>query len=281
MTYKQNFVAVVKVNGKILREYDDVVSIPFGSEYSILLKNLESRKVYVTIEVDGKDVLSGRTLIIDPNSSKEIERFLENNLNEGSKFKFIQKTKQISEYRGDRVEDGIVRIEYTFEKKSTWIPSPWLLNNNATYTCNNNPWRVDNSYKGLDNFTNQVYCCSIGADGVASSNTLGFTSSISSSGQILNENCLNRNIDNAPKQEEGITVKGRESNQKFYNAYDYSPREDISNVITFKLKGITDDNKVVDRPIIVTDRIKCETCGTVSRSDKKFCSNCGTRIICI
>ncbi len=45
MMYKQNFVVVVKCNGKILREQDsDVVYLPFGAEYSILLKNKDSRR---------------------------------------------------------------------------------------------------------------------------------------------------------------------------------------------------------------------------------------------
>ena len=39
MMYLQKLAVAVKVNGKVLREVGDTVYIPFGSEYSILIKN--------------------------------------------------------------------------------------------------------------------------------------------------------------------------------------------------------------------------------------------------
>ena len=41
MTYQEKLVAVVKCRGKILREHGEFVTIPFGEEYTILLKNLD------------------------------------------------------------------------------------------------------------------------------------------------------------------------------------------------------------------------------------------------
>ena len=41
MAFKKNMVCSIKANGKILREIDNTVRLPFNSEYSILLKNLE------------------------------------------------------------------------------------------------------------------------------------------------------------------------------------------------------------------------------------------------
>ena len=40
MMYHKKLVASIRTNGKILREFKDTVYLPFGSEYSILLKNL-------------------------------------------------------------------------------------------------------------------------------------------------------------------------------------------------------------------------------------------------
>ncbi len=117
--YNNNFVAVIKSNGKILRESDNnVISIPFGSNYSILLKNLNTVEAVVDIEIDGENVLQGHNLVISPNSDFELSGKLKD-LNKGNKFKFIHKTKQISNYRGDRVDDGIIRITYSFVKPST------------------------------------------------------------------------------------------------------------------------------------------------------------------
>jgi hypothetical protein len=116
MTYKKGFVAAIKTQKKILREKDGVVYLPFGSEYSILLKNLESRKVKVKIKIDGEDVIKNG-LVLRPEETIDLERFVKDNLSEGNRFKFVQKTEEIVKHRGDRIDDGIIRIEFAFEKK--------------------------------------------------------------------------------------------------------------------------------------------------------------------
>ena len=72
MVYSNNFVVVVKCNGRILREKDDFVTLPFGSEYSLLIKNLNSRRVAVEISIDGTDVLDNRSLILGANEESEL-----------------------------------------------------------------------------------------------------------------------------------------------------------------------------------------------------------------
>jgi len=47
--YKEQMVAAVKVGGKVLRENGETVVLPFGSEYSVYLKNLNT----VRAGVDG------------------------------------------------------------------------------------------------------------------------------------------------------------------------------------------------------------------------------------
>ena len=89
MVYREKFVAVVKCDGRILREINNVVTLPFGSEYSILFKNLEGRKASVNVSIDGQDVLYNKSLIIEPNEKEfELKRFIKN-LDQGNKFKFI------------------------------------------------------------------------------------------------------------------------------------------------------------------------------------------------
>jgi len=135
--YNNNFVAVIKSNDKILREdTNGIVRLPFQSEYSILLKNLNTVDVVVDIEIDGENVLQGYNLVISPNSDFELSGKLKD-LNKSNKFKFIHKTKQISNYRGDRIDDGIVRITYSFVKplKKNKVVAPlWNFNNSiSTY----------------------------------------------------------------------------------------------------------------------------------------------------
>jgi hypothetical protein len=273
MTYKQRFVAVVKSNGKILRERDDTVFLPFGSEYSILLKNLESKKASVKISIDGKDVLGSGELIMEPNSELELERFVES-LDCGNRFKFIQKTNEIVEHRGDRIDDGIIRIEFRFEKEK--IIRDVIINE---YHYDIHPWKRycwptywnDVTFSSNVGFSqeNMVVGASIG------SSTGGKGSSAGSINTCNFVNDSNPNVDLLP--DEGITVKGSESKQKFSYGY-IGELESASNVIIIKLRGNDSKGEEVKKPITVKTKLVCETCGRSSDSISKFCPNCGTAL---
>ena len=271
MMYQEKFVVVIKSNGKILREHDEVVSIPFQEEYSILLKNLNSVKAVASISIDGLDVLNGNQIIINPNGSTELEGFLKDS-SVTHKFKFIQKTKQIQDYRGDNVDDGIVRVEYKFEK---FVEKVQIIREDIT-------WRTLPYYPPIYSvFTHRLGGQSVGGCGGASyaggqafggiTNNVSLDSNFSESySSIVSES--------TPIQDEGITVKGSSSNQNFIHGYT-NPLEDISKVIILKLRGIDSKGKKVKEPIKVDKKIKCETCGIVSKSSAKFCKNCGTSLI--
>jgi hypothetical protein len=239
MMYQEKFIAVVKCNGKILREQNQCeVHLPFGSEYSLLFKNLDSRRVSVNVSIDGTDILYGSSLVIDANSEGELERFLDK-VTHGNKLKFIEKTEQISEHRGDRVDDGIIRIEYAFEKLEvpTWIYSSYPA--------------VFDSCVGAIHNTTVNYC---------STNIKSPEISINEVDMSMNADC-------------GITVPGSESQQAF--SYTLIGDLEDSKVLVFVLKGITQQGKVT-KPLSVKTKIKCTTCGSNHKSTMKFCSNCGT-----
>jgi hypothetical protein len=242
MTFKDNFITVVKCNGRILREDNGFVTLPFDSEYSIYLKNLDSRKAVVDISIDGKDVLDNSRLIVYPDTFLELEGFKKNNKVE-NKFKFIKKTEEIVNHRGDRVDDGIIRVEVTFEKFKVeqyiehvhhhfTVPYIWHY---PYYTCN---------MTSSDSFS--VY------GGTISCNTP--TSYI--------------------KNDEGITVKGSEGNQQFI-AGSTNELENQSRVIILKLRGKI-EGVDANMPITTQDKKVCETCGKRSNYLAKFCSRCGT-----
>lgn len=115
MMYNNKFVVVIKHNNKICREHGDTVYLPFGSEYEIGLKNLHTTNAVVNITIDGQDVLDGNSLVVAPNMDTTIEGFMSGNVVR-NRFKFIRKTKRIEQYRGNRIDDGIVRVEFRFEK---------------------------------------------------------------------------------------------------------------------------------------------------------------------
>lgn len=249
MMYGNKIAAAIKVSGKVLREFKDTVYIPFGSEYSILVKNLETKRACVNIYLDG-DCVTGGGLVLNAGQEIDLERFIKNgNLSEGNRFKFIERTAGVEQHRGIKLEDGLIRIEHQFEyvrpiQHIVQYPShaPSLDQRNGT----SSPMR------GLD-----VSYSATSISGSASS--MGLTSySVS-----LNE--------------AGITVPGSKSEQKFQTAYmgEMEP-EKFSMVI--KLLGETADNKPVVKPVTVKTTQKCVTCNHTNKATSNFCSKCGTAL---
>jgi len=114
--YNSKLVASIKANGKVLREFKDTVYIPFGSEYSILLKNLNTVRALINIYIDGDNIVPGG-LVLNAGQEIDLQRAIRNgNMNEGNKFKFIERTGKIEDHRGIKLEDGLIRVEYQFEK---------------------------------------------------------------------------------------------------------------------------------------------------------------------
>ncbi len=258
MAYRDKMVVAVKVGGKILRENDGRVTIPFGSEFSILLKNLESRKASVKVSIDGKDVLSGRSLLIDLNSSMELERFVDS-LDRGNRFKFIQKTQEIVDHRGDRIDDGIIRVEFAFEQVVRHVVTTeehhhYYHHHYHDYWPRYHPGRP--------------YC---GPYGTYTSGH-GQGTSYKGLSNNITYNAMASNIN----PDEGITVKGSESIQRFQQGY--IGTLDPSEVIIIRLCGEKLTGVKVDVPIFVKDKLECGTCGRKTESISNFCGNCGTAL---
>lgn len=266
MVYAEKFVAVVKCAGKILREHDGVVSLPFGAEYSILLKNLSNRKALVKIEIDGREVTGGGLIIPHTfGNVVELERFVDNDdLNKGYKFKFIQKTKDVQELRGDKVDDGLIKVEWWFEEEE---PPRISVRSNRLYSKGSSAWlgsSADDSPRcmsfsaapiGSKLETNSVFAC-VAAPMVGVADL----------------------VDDSPLEDEGITVEGSDSNQKF--TYGHIGRlEKESHIVIFQLKGHTETKQEVKKPVYVHDKIQCKQCGRTWKSSQKFCGNCGARLI--
>jgi hypothetical protein len=165
MTFKNNFIVDIKCgsNDKIMRVRDGVVTLPFGTEYSVYIKNINSVKAVVSLSIDGVDALDGNSRVVMPNTSITINGFMKG-MKSTNKFKFTKKTKRISKHRGDFIDDGIVRVEYWFEK-------PIVYNNNVTW------------YKSKYNdYDNVFYCNSLG-----NTNTSYCSDGITVNGSKINE----------------------------------------------------------------------------------------------
>jgi len=263
--YQEKMVVCLKNNGKILREKEGVIQIPFGSDYSIYIKNMESRKAKVKISIDGVDVLNGQSLLINPNDTTELEGFL-NDCVAKNKFKFIPKTKEISEYRGDKIDDGLIRIEFVYEKakpisqqiNQVFNPiSPWVTYKQQDYynptwltTCSTTPKSVQTDC--LRSLNNDICMTSFTAQNCS-----------------LNDSVSLKSFD------DGITVKGEEISQQFKYG-NIGVLEENSHVIVLKLQGYNDVGEKIEKVVTVRDKLQCNICGKFSKSDSKFCDRCGT-----
>jgi len=305
MVYKDRFVAVIKCGGKVLREKDDTVTLPFGSEYSLLLKNLESRIAVVKVTVDGQDAIDG-SLILQPNSQCELEGFLKGH-EVKNRFRFIQKTEEIVEHRGDRVDDGIIRVEYRFEKKveyeevirrrrvitEPWRPyQPWPYWYPRCTGCYCDPCCCTRYYYGGttiktddDSSVNYTFTNSDGETKVGTFNhnqssdvqlmNCSIGSETQAAGFVTDQDAVQESA--KPAEDEGITVPGSASNQSF-NFGAHGELESNTHIIVLKLRGTKANKTKVEKPVTVKSRAKCPTCGTKSKSSADYCAKCGTAL---
>lgn len=256
--YKSKLAVALKSAGKVLREFGETVYVPFGSEYSVLLKNLNSVRALVKIEIDGVDVGDGTRFVVNPNDSVDIERFIKNhNLDEGNRFKFIERTENIEKHKGVGVEDGLVRIEFNFEK----IPEPIYFTD---------PMWNDNHLlkKGGPVDTDQFKKSMLRSRGIDTDNTAFYSAEVC---------CASMDVCSTPVNDAGITVPGSVSDQEF-NVASWFPTESETHVIVLQMLGQTEDNKQVKKPVTVKARPKCTTCGRTNRATAKFCTECGTSL---
>ena len=72
----------------------------------------------------------------------------------------------------------------------------------------------------------------------------------------------------------GITVPGSESNQSFQDSWGF-PVEPNSKALVLRLRGQA-QGKHVSKPLTVSDKLKCSTCGKAVKATSQFCPKCGT-----
>lgn len=260
--YSNKMVCCLKANGKVLREFKDTVYVPFGTEYSILIKNLNSVRAAVNISVDGTDATENVSLIVDANREVELTRFIKNgNLNTGNRFKFIERTDSIEQFRGVGVEDGLIRIQFQFEQrfsKQPITPISWCDQERGTF------YSADVYMKGGIRGST--------LSGIASGEGVGKSLRSMSANTTTSQAAYSSTVVN----DAGITVPGSVSNQQFSMTSGFVKDPEV-HVMVLKLLGETPHGQVVE-PVTVKTKTTCTTCGRVNKATSKFCSNCGTSL---
>lgn len=258
--YENKMICVIKSNGQVLREFKDQVYLNFGSEYQIYLKNLNTVRALVHVDIDGTDI-TPNGLVINANSEISLERSLANgSLTEGNRFKFIERTGNIEQHRGIGAEDGIVRVEFQFERvyQSLWSTT--------------DSW---NTYKQYVADPNLRYGSTGGIlrNTVFGSNSLNVGGRGTSAGSTISAQSFNATFNN----DAGITVPGSHSNQSFSTVSAF-PLESEKHAIVLKLLGHAGERPVLE-PVTVKSKPKCQTCGKLNKATAKFCTECGTSLV--
>lgn len=285
MMYNSKMAVAIKADGKVLRENKDTVYIPFSSEYSVLLKNLNTVRAIVNVFIDGENVVPGG-IVLNAGQEVDLERSIKNgNLREGNRFKFIERTANIEQHRGVKLEDGIVRVEFQFEKvytrqdgwvsKGGWHPGGYLghdyyMGSPQTSAVPDPLYNVGGVMRSID---------SSKGDAVRSA-----------ASEMTAIYCANNNIVNKADchdgmaamdcsfNDAGITVPGSKSEQKF-SVTGWFPTEAEKHSIVLKLLGETPDKVVIKQPITVKHQVKCDTCGRRNKATAKYCAECGTSLV--
>ena len=282
MMYANRAAVAIKVNGRVLREFKDTVYIPFGSEYSILIKNLNTRRAIFNIYIDGDNIVPNG-LVLHAGQEIDLERAIRNNnLNEGNKFKFIERTGDIEDHRGIKLEDGLIRIEYQFEKEYP-KPSYPVMGGTWTYhpTTGQPYWGTDQLLRTWYSTSNSVAgdqvkgmsSAEVGALRSSGAATMSVDSMLVGSSVNASVQSFNATVQN----DAGITVPGSKSEQKFMTVSNFALEAEKHSMI-IKLLGETEDNKPVVAPVTVKHKPRCVTCGTTNKATAKFCSKCGTAL---
>jgi hypothetical protein len=310
MMHKKNLVVAIKVDGKVLRESNDRVELPFGSEYSLHLKNLDTVRQQVNIQIDGGE--ESGWIVLNPNESQNIERFVRGNLAEGSRFKFIERTAAVEKHRGIEAEDGIIRVEFKREKNiapnlvwNGWSYSyPYVYVASSFDPCSSvsdmykystagglrgmcgqsvsSGMRSSAGFKGQQvNSSNHQQMQNVNIQSAdAGSTTMDWADTTTTCNAGLAVDALSYSLNrgqgvaiSAPQNDVGITVDGSLSAQRFVTVSDFDC--EASDVIVLHLIGHQGGAPVTTAKT-VRIKLTCQTCGKKNRSLLKFCPDCGT-----
>jgi len=248
MTYKKDFAVAVKCGGRVLTEVDSdpAVHLPFGSEYSVILKNLHGTRAQVQVFIDGKDVLYGKSIVLEPNHKIELERFVKD-LSKGKRFKFVEKTDEVIAKHGDEADDSIIHVGYRFERpRVPIIPVPYV-------------WPLTQM---IPIWQPTFYSTRTDTGNISGNGAIG-TLTCSSAGAVgQSESMVNV----------GKTVKGSSSHQSF-STTSVGALEDETHVINLIMRGYR-SGVAVDEPEVVKKKVEC-FCGTISKKGNNFCRKCG------
>ncbi len=279
MVYSNHFVLCILVNGKPQSERKDgIIPIPLGSEYSLRLRNKNSRRSLVKFSIDGEDV-SGPGYIIPAHSAIDIHRHFDKD--RCFKFVSIDSPEAIDHGKNDNSDGskGVIQARFYLEKAHYTPPCKWPTEehhhhhhyyppSSPVILPHPTPWpHPYTTWCGNSNPGSLLRTCSNSPEASGSwsnkaasdvwpnlSNPVGTASNMS-----FNEGC---------------TIEGGSTGQTFREEWFDSESDFVT--IRLVLKGI--DNAC---PVVVSSSSEeyCTRCGARrARKADRFCGACGNKL---
>lgn len=251
--FKQNTVISIRVGKNFLPDNDSIIKIPFGSEYSILIKNLNNSPINVRMFIDGIQNGQEKGFVIKEKDSLELNSFFISN----NAFKFINKSKELNERRNENIEDSLIRFEVDILKENKNNISLKDFNDLIKKTkINPNPYEKEKSHEKPWEFPKV---------------NLNEHPFLPERKNILGGNynpyeqvfCTNSVVNYS---NEGITVPGNKVEQQEINNFIESNYiKESSFCFIFKLEGI------VESLDLKKEKKSCTVCGKSYKSKFNYC----------
>lgn len=271
--YRNSFVLGIKNSqGAILRESDDTVYLPFNSEYSLYLRNNNSKRASVSIKIDGTDVLGGGRLMLNPNQPFDLKRFvLDGNFDTGKAFKFVSLLHPDVQNPMGKC-NGRVDVEFRLEKYNfqiptyyypvvypIWPPLVWInIPNIPSLTPLQPSW---------------TYCAGSTTSSLNSSTIVASTNSTSGDNQSSTFQAGPK-ITPGLEGKKGATVEGQQVDQRFVSTT-VGELEDTSTIISLQI--LAPNDVVGENTVEGTKKKYCTGCGKKLGFSDVYCSKCGTK----
>ena len=260
--YKDGFVLSIMRDGRPLRESGRTVRMPFDSEYKIRLKNKLGKSCKARVTIDGTPVSQLGDFVISSWGTLDLERFVNDSLNKGKKFKFVSaKSGEVQDPTNS--DNGLIRVEFYLAKNGpiiitnddwTWHYPPYFPPNDSdVWPCDDDSTvSRKRKRKGIDetlgggNTTGAFYC----------STNVSFTN----------------NITDTIPDDKGATVEGGDSRQSFMTVSDFDTE---LNPVVLELELRAPRDGAAPTP----QRNYCSGCGAARRDRHRdrYCPQCGRK----
>lgn len=263
--FGNDFVLSILQDGKICKEENGIIKIPFDSNYVIRLRNKHRLKCATDIYIDGEKTNEVGQIVVPGNDYIDIEGYLRGG-NKNTKFQFVKladgRVKQPNE-----TQNGLIEVKFYLQKETEiqkivehyydyTIKPIWIYHDDYL-----RPWHPFGGPYWCSNYTTGD---NVGGGGTSTSasittDTLDCKCYCSAESKIGSGDLLG-----SFKPSNGATTEGNNFKQDFNQVHFDLKQEAIT--LQLQLVGFEADLK------------KCLYCHAKTEPDDNFCTKCGAKL---